>query len=191
MLATRIIEPVNEFDWVSPMVVQEKKKKGEIHICMDLRKLNDAYVNDPFPMPFTDEVMENIVLNLKKCMFLIPFGNLLSHVVCKQILMVDPVKIVVILNMQAPCSVKQLHAMLGHTGYYRKFIEIYAQVTTPMEHFLKKDATYYLNEECDKSLEMLKEKMAATPILVFLKWDVKFHVHVDASCIALGVVLTK
>ncbi len=27
-------------------------------------------------------------------------------------------------------------------------------------------------------------------ILVFLNWKKKFHVHVDASCIALGVVLT-
>ena len=27
---------------------------------MDLRKLNDACVNDPFPTPFTDEVLENV-----------------------------------------------------------------------------------------------------------------------------------
>ena len=40
------------------MVVQEKKK-GEIRICVDLGKLNDACVHDPFPTPFTDEVLEN------------------------------------------------------------------------------------------------------------------------------------
>lgn len=33
--------------------------------------------------------------------------------------------------------------------------------------------------------------MACAPILVFSKWDEEFHVHVDASCIALGVVLTQ
>jgi len=27
---------------------------------MDLKKLNDAYVNDPFPTPFTYEVLENV-----------------------------------------------------------------------------------------------------------------------------------
>lgn len=27
---------------------------------MDLRKLNDACVNDPFPTPFTNEVLENV-----------------------------------------------------------------------------------------------------------------------------------
>jgi hypothetical protein len=52
MLAAGIIEPVEESDWVSPMVVQEKKQKDEIRICVDLRKLNDACVHDPFPTPF-------------------------------------------------------------------------------------------------------------------------------------------
>ena len=42
------------------MVVQEKKTKGEIQICVDLRKLNDACVHDQFPMPFMDEVLENV-----------------------------------------------------------------------------------------------------------------------------------
>ena len=59
MLVVGIIEPVEESNWVSSMVVQEKKQKGEIFICMDLKKLNDACVNDPFPTPFIDEVLEN------------------------------------------------------------------------------------------------------------------------------------
>ena len=60
-----------------------------------------------------------------------------------------------------------------------------------MEQLLKKDATYCWNEEWNKSLETLKEKMASNPILVFPKWDIEFHVHVDASCTVLGVVLMQ
>jgi hypothetical protein len=41
MLEAGIIEPVEESEWISPMVVQDKKT-GEIRICVDLRKLNDA-----------------------------------------------------------------------------------------------------------------------------------------------------
>ena len=48
MLEEGIIELVEESDWVSPMVVQEKKHKGEIRICVDLWKLNDGCVHDPF-----------------------------------------------------------------------------------------------------------------------------------------------
>jgi len=60
-----------------------------------------------------------------------------------------------------------------------------------MEQLFKKDATYCWNEECNKSLEMIKEKMALAPILVFPKWDIEFHMHADVSCITLGVVLTQ
>eukprot|EP00253_Pinus_taeda_P033826 PITA_33826 len=57
-----------------------------------------------------------IVLNLKKCLFFVPFGNLLGNVVCRQGLMVDPMKSMVILDLEAPRSVKQLCTTLGHTG---------------------------------------------------------------------------
>jgi hypothetical protein len=59
MLEAGIIKPVEESEWMSPMVVQEKKQ-GEIRICVDLRKLNDACLHDPFPTPFIDEVLENV-----------------------------------------------------------------------------------------------------------------------------------
>jgi hypothetical protein len=41
------------------MVVQDKNTR-EIRICLDLRKLNDACLHDPFPTPFTDEVLDNV-----------------------------------------------------------------------------------------------------------------------------------
>jgi hypothetical protein len=59
MLETGIIELVEESEWISTMVVQDKKI-GEIRICVDLRKLNDACFPDPFPTPFTDEVLDNV-----------------------------------------------------------------------------------------------------------------------------------
>jgi len=272
------------------MVIQDKKAKGEIRICVDLIKLNDALVHDPFPTPFTDEVLDNvggqevysftdgfsgyhqiriheedmhkttfstkwrsfqytviafglnnaptifsrlvvavfkeyihkfvevyfndwtvfgllkkhvealrlmlakcrqhkISLNLKKCIFCVPFGTLLGHIVCKQGFIVDPVKIAIIVNLPPPNSVKQLRTTLGHTGYYRKFIKGCVKITAPMEKLLNRDVKFKWTEECQQSLDILKEKMVTAPIWVFPDWKLPFHVHVDASSIALGVVL--
>jgi hypothetical protein len=41
------------------MVVPENKQGG-IRICVDLIKLNDAFLHDHFPTPFTYEVLENV-----------------------------------------------------------------------------------------------------------------------------------
>ena len=59
MLDAEIIEPVKESDWINPMVVQDKKT-CEVRICVDLRKLNDACIHDPFLTPFTNEVLEGV-----------------------------------------------------------------------------------------------------------------------------------
>jgi hypothetical protein len=59
MLEDGIIEPLEESEWIISMVVQEKKQGG-IKIFVDLRKLNDAYLHDPFPTSYTYEVLENV-----------------------------------------------------------------------------------------------------------------------------------
>jgi hypothetical protein len=78
---------------------------------------------------------------------------------------------------------------LGHTSYYRKFIKGYAQITALMEKMLRKDTKFQSNDECQHDLDTLKEKMVTMPILVFPDWVKTFHVHVDASTIALEAIL--
>jgi len=90
--------------------------------------------------------------------------------VCKQGRLVDPAKFFVIVNLPPPKSVFQLKSTLGHRGYYRKFIMGYAQIIVPMENLLKKNNKCQWNDECQKSLDILKEKMVIASILVFPDW---------------------
>jgi hypothetical protein len=76
-------------------------------------------------------------------------------------------------------------------GYYRKFIKGYAQITAPMEKLLRKNTKFQWNNECQHGLDTLKENMVIASILVFLDWENTFHVHVDASAIALGAILAQ
>lgn len=80
----------------------------------------------------------HISLNLKKCIFCTPFVVLLGNIIYKHGLLVDPAKIVIIVNLPTPTSVKELHAVLGRIGYYKKFIMGYAGSTVPFEKLLKK-----------------------------------------------------
>ena len=60
-----------------------------------------------------------------------------------------------------------------------------------MEKLLNKNANFSWDEECQYSLDVLKDKMVTTPMLIFPDRKKEFHVHVDASCIAMGAVLTQ
>jgi hypothetical protein len=37
------------------------KKNGKLHICVDFQKLNTAIKKDPYPLPFTKEVLNLVV----------------------------------------------------------------------------------------------------------------------------------
>ena len=60
MLDAGIIEHVEESEWISPIVIQDKKKTSKVRIYVNLWKPNDACLHDPFPTPFIDEVLESV-----------------------------------------------------------------------------------------------------------------------------------
>ena len=59
MMYVGIIKLVEESEWISPMVVKDKKTR-EIRICFGLQKLNDACLHDLFPTPFANKVLEGV-----------------------------------------------------------------------------------------------------------------------------------
>ena len=75
-------------------------------------------------------------LNLKKCIFLTPIGILLGHIVCKDGIKVDMAKIKIIIDLKPPTNPKKIRVFLGHTGYYRKFIRQYSDITFLLDELL-------------------------------------------------------
>ena len=50
--------------WLANTVVV-KKKTGKWHVCMDFTDLNKACPNDPFPMPWIDQLVDATVGHLQ------------------------------------------------------------------------------------------------------------------------------
>ena len=58
MFAVGIIYPIDQSEWVSPMVVHRKKHDlTRLRICVDFRELNKVTLIDPFPIPYADEIL--------------------------------------------------------------------------------------------------------------------------------------
>jgi hypothetical protein len=73
LLIASFIKLVEEATWLLPIVVV-LKKNGKMKICVDFRKLNATIKKDPYPLPFTDEVI-NIVTGHKVYTFLNGFSR--------------------------------------------------------------------------------------------------------------------
>lgn len=98
-----------------------------------------------------------------------------------------PAKIAVIIKLAFPTTEKQLCSILGNIGYYRKFIQGYALINAPMEKLLKKDVSFFWDEECQKNFELLKENTVTTAILIFSDLTKIFNVIRNSPRIFLSV----
>ena len=64
MLAAGIIYPINQSEWASPMVFQPKKNDPtKLRIYVDFRELNKVTLLDPFPTPYADEILNEVIGN--------------------------------------------------------------------------------------------------------------------------------
>ena len=60
LLKAGFIELVEQATWLSPIVLVPKKN-GKLRICVDFRRLNTATKKDPYPLPFTNKVLDTVI----------------------------------------------------------------------------------------------------------------------------------
>ena len=68
---------------------------------------------------------------LSKCTFGQKEVEYLGHVISREGVKVDPNKIKAIREWPRPKNISKLRGFLGLTGYYKRFIKNYANLTTP------------------------------------------------------------
>jgi hypothetical protein len=59
LLTFGFIQFIEEATWLSPIVVVPKKN-GKQRICINFKKLNATIKKDPYPLPFTDGMLNMI-----------------------------------------------------------------------------------------------------------------------------------
>ena len=58
----RRLGTVEDLEWVSPVVVT-LKKNGKWRVCVDYKPLNAATKRDHFPLPFQDEILNEVAIS--------------------------------------------------------------------------------------------------------------------------------
>jgi hypothetical protein len=59
LLNAEFIYPISDSEWVSPLVIVPKNN-GKWRVYVDYRALNKATQKDHFPLPFIDQVLDNL-----------------------------------------------------------------------------------------------------------------------------------
>ena len=94
-------------------------------------------------------------------------------------------------NMPLPTNKRQVQAFLGVVNYFRVFVYQFAQIAEPLYGLLRKNAPFIWTSAHTDAINILKEKLASSPIVKFPNYELPFHVHTDASNSGIAAVLMQ
>ncbi|KAK1696432.1 hypothetical protein QYE76_013129 [Lolium multiflorum] len=131
----------------------------------------------------------NLVLNWEKCHFMVNEGIVLGHKISERGIEVDRAKVEAIEKMPYPRDVKGIRSVLGHVGFYRRFIKDFSKISKPLTNLLQKDVPFVFDDDCKEAFETLKKALTTAPVVEPPDWNLPFEIMCDASDFAVGAVL--
>ncbi|KAL0551545.1 hypothetical protein IC582_010634 [Cucumis melo] len=126
-----------------------------------------------------------------KCEFWLKHVSFLGHVVSKDGVSVDPTKIEAVTSWTRPSTISEVRSFLGLAGYYRRFVENFSRIATPLTQLTRKGAPFVWSKACEDSFQNLKQKLVTAPVLTVPDGPGSFVIYSDASKKGLGCVLMQ
>ncbi|KAA3471431.1 Retrotransposon protein [Gossypium australe] len=112
---------------------------------------------------------KKLYAKFSKCEFWLRKVSFLGHIVSVEGIRVDPSKILAIVNWSPPKNVSEVRSFLGLAGYYRRFVQGFSMIASPMTRLLQKDVKFEWIDEYQQSFDKLKDLLTKTPVLVQLE----------------------
>lgn len=133
-----------------------------------------------------------LTVSRKKSQFCMKKLRFLGMIVSEKGIQVDDTKVEAVVNMKRPETVKQMQSFLGMTGFFRRFIDGYAELAAPLSEMTKGKPTGLVwDDNAKRAFESLKVAMTQAPILANPQYDKPFVIECDSSDWCAGSVLMQ
>ena len=132
-----------------------------------------------------------ISLNPKKSLFGLEEGKILGHIISKEGIRIDPIRIEAILQIPHPRNVKELQAFLRNISFLRRFIPNLAELIRFLNNMLKKDSSIKWIVEAKQAFDKIKMALTRTPVLTSPMFDRDFIIFSFASKHTIAIVLLQ
>ncbi|KAA0046943.1 pol protein [Cucumis melo var. makuwa] len=157
------------------LIYSKTEAEHEEHLRMVLQTLRD----------------NKLYAKFSKCEFWLKQLSFLGHVVSKAEVSVDPAKIEVVTSWTRPSTVSEVRSFLGLAGYYRRFVENFSRIATPLTQLTRKGAPFVWSKACEECFQNLKQKLVTAPVLTVPDGSSSFVIYSYASKKGLGCVLMQ
>lgn len=111
----------------------------------------------------------------------------LGHVLGADGIKMENGKVDALQKWPTPTGVKEVCSFLGLVGYYRRFIEYYAQRTHTLTELLKEKSVDVEREPAEE-VHDIKQAVTTAPVLAIPDPSLPYEVYTDSSAFALGAI---
>ena len=126
-----------------------------------------------------------------KCWFFQAKILFLGHIVSNQGVEVDPEKVAAVSKMKSPQKIKEVRAILGLVGFYRRFIQDFGEIAEPLYKLLNKKERFSWRKECESAFEQLKQALQKALILGYPNDTEPYTLTTDASLFGIGAIISQ
>ena len=88
-----------------------------------------------------------------------------GYLVSKNGIGMDLAKVLAVLEWPIPTTVKEVQSFLGFANFYRKFINHYSSLTSPLTSLTRKAVKFSWSPEADAAFRALQQTFTTAPIL--------------------------
>ena len=149
-------------------------KEHKLHVKEVLRRLRE---NKLYASP-------------SKCFFHQDRIEFLGFIISKDGLQMDDNKVQTIRDWPAPRCVKDIQSFLGFANFYRRFIQNYLALTSPLTYLTRKSTPWNWTTECEMAFKTIKEAFTRAPLLRHWEPDSPLVLETNALDLALAAILS-
>ena len=92
-----------------------------------------------------------LYVKFSKCEFWLTEVRFLGHVVSASGVSVNPEKVEAVMSWERPKSVFDIRSFLGLAGYYRRFIEDFSRIKSPIMRLTRKEVKFDWDDRCEEA----------------------------------------
>ncbi|PIK34915.1 Retrovirus-related Pol polyprotein from transposon [Apostichopus japonicus] len=115
----------------------------------------------------------------------------LGYVVSGTGVSTDPEKLKAVREWPQPQKLTHVRSFLGLCGYYRRFVQGFAEIAAPLFKLTEKKQKFDWNKDCEVAFRRLKAALTSAPILAYPDPRIQFIVDTDACDFGVGAVLSQ
>ena len=135
----------------------------------------------------------NLTLEPKKAFFFRKTVTFLGHKISENGISTDDSNIDKVKNFAPPNKVKDVRSFLGLCNYYKRFIQNYSKIASPLQTLVRKNIKFQWNNEAHLAFEELKIKLTTAPVLALPNMisEEPLILTTDASTLSVGFILSQ